>query len=256
MNSISYVSQLLLLWLTITTSRHNVQSYTYEPPGRDPVSIDKIRTSEQATILTTENFDELTAGKLVFIKFYAPYCPHCNAMAKAWNELAEYYQKTGKTDVLIASVDCTDSPNGKSLCMRFKLAGLPTLLYGPTSYDGVYLEEYGGGKSFDELKSFAMKELVPKCLPGSLDACSAEERAQMETYMSMSYDELIVHIETSEKRLKDTRETFKTKKDELQKYHDKMLIEKEMNVTKSKATIKMIEGVREKLKAEHVKTEL
>jgi hypothetical protein len=68
----SYISQLILLCLTITT----VQSYTYEPPGRDPISIDKIRSSEQAISLTTENYDELTAGKLVFIKFYAPYCPH------------------------------------------------------------------------------------------------------------------------------------------------------------------------------------
>lgn len=180
-----------------------------------------------------------------------------NAMAQAWNELAEYYQQSGNDDILIGSVDCTDSPHGKTLCLKFKLSGLPTLLYGPTSYDGAYLEEYGGGKSFNELKSFALKELVPKCLPGTLDACTPEQSIQMEKYINMSYKELSQEIEMSEFQLKVARETFKEKKDELQKYHDKMLIEKEMNVTKCKNAIKMIEGVRDKLKKlESVKTEL
>lgn len=256
MNALSYTPQLILLWLAIAASHLSVQSYTYEPPGRDPISIDKIRSSEQSTILTAENYDELTAGKLVFIKFYAPYCPHCNAMAKAWNELAEYYQQTGEQDVLIGSVDCTDSPHGKNLCMRFKLTGLPSLLYGPTSYDGVYLEEYGGGKSFEELKSFASKELVQKCLPGSLDACTPEDRTEMERYLSMSYSELNELIESADMKLREAKDTFNDKKNELQKLHDKQLIEKEMGITNSKTIIKMIEEVREKVKAERIKTEL
>jgi len=256
MSSCLYLSQLILLWFTITLSYYDVNSYTYEPPGRDPISIDKIRSSERSTILTTENFDELTAGKLVFLKFYAPYCPHCNAMAEAWNELAEYYNQIGETDVLIGSVDCTDSPDGKNLCMRFKLTGLPSLLYGPTSFNGVYLEEYGGGKSFDELKSFASKELVPKCMPGSLDACTPEDRKRLEAYIAMSYAELTDSIKNTEKELADAKEAFKKKKNEMQKSHDEKLIEKEMNIIKCKSTIKMIEGVREKKKADQVKTEL
>lgn len=253
-----FFSQIILLWLTMATiHRRTVQSYTYEPPGKDPISIGKIRTSEQAVQLTTENYDELTSGKLVFIKFYAPYCPHCNAMAPAWNELATYYQTKGDDNVLIGSVDCTDSPRGKTLCMRFKLTGLPTLLYGPTSYNGVYLEEYGGDKSFDHLKSFALKELVPKCLPGSsLEACTSEERQQMEKYLPMSYSELNNVIHEEEEIIKNAQMKFKEKKNEMQKYYDTKLMEKEMKATKIKAEIKMIEGMREKLKRDEVKTEL
>jgi hypothetical protein len=140
--------------------------------------------------------------------------------------------------------------------MRFKLTGLPSLLYGPTSYDGVYMEEYGGGKSFEELKSFASKELVPKCLPGSLDACTPEDRTEMERYLSMSYTELNELIEGAEMQLKEEKDTFNVKKNELQKLHDKQLIEKEMGITNSKTIIKMIEDVREKVKAERIKTEL
>ena len=253
---IECISPILNICLIIARSFHNAQSYTYEPPGRDPVSIDKIRSSEKGTILTTDNYDDLTSEKLVFIKFYAPYCPHCNAMAKAWNELADYYDRMGNGDVLIGSVDCTDSPKGKNLCMRFQLTGLPTLLYGTTSYNGVYLEEYGGGKSYEELKSFASNELVPKCLPGSMSACTTEERTQMETYLSMSHTELNEKIQSLEKQLQEAKETFKEKKGELQKYHDKKLSEKELNAIRIKKTIKIIQGVREKLAEERTKSEL
>ncbi|KAL3782922.1 hypothetical protein HJC23_004901 [Cyclotella cryptica] len=255
MSSIPYFQNLLLA-LLLATSYYRVQSYTFEPPGRDPASIDKIRSSEQATILTTENFDDLTAGKLVFIKFYAPYCPHCNNMAKSWNELAEYYQNNGKTDVLIGSIDCTDSPHGKNLCIKFKITGLPTLLYGPSGSDGVYLEEYGGEKTYDDLKSFALKELVPKCLPVSLDACTAEERQEMDSYIAMSYTQLNEMIQSLEKQMIELKESFKTKFMELQKDHDRMLIEKELKITRSKETIKMIKEVRETLVRDRQKTEL
>lgn len=98
------------------------------------MSIDKVRSSEKAVILTTDNFDDMIKGKLAFIKFYAPYCPHCKEMAGAWNELATYYEDLPNTDnILIGSIDCTDSPKGKELCARFKIMGLPTLLYGDAS---------------------------------------------------------------------------------------------------------------------------
>ena len=55
-------------------------------------------------------------------------------MARAWNELAEFYLE--KEDVVIGSIDCTDSPKGKKLCIRFTITGIQTLLYGPTDCDG------------------------------------------------------------------------------------------------------------------------
>lgn len=178
-------------------------------------------------------------------------------MAPAWNELASYYETRDDDNVLIGSVDCTDSPHGKTLCMRFKLTGLPTLLYGPTSYNGVYLNEYGGDKSFNDLKSFALKELVPKCLPGSsFEACTTEERQQMEKYLPMSYSELNDAINNEEETIKNAQLKFKEKKDELQKIYDVKLAEKELKATRIKKEVKMIEGVREKLKNDRVKTEL
>ena len=45
-----------------------------------------------------------TNGKW-FIKFWAPWCPHCRHLSPTWNELADtLYQNS---DVRIAKVDCT-----------------------------------------------------------------------------------------------------------------------------------------------------
>lgn len=238
--------QQLLLLLLACTQHHVSKAYTYEPPGRDPVSIGKVRSSEKAVTLTSDNFDELTEGKLVFIKFYAPGCPHCKSIAGAWNELATYFQESPDSDnVLIGSIDCTDSPKGKDLCARFKIIGLPTLLHGDASFGGVYLEENGvpSSKTFEELKSFAVEVLVPKCNPANLDACSTDKRQDTEAYMAMSYQELDDKIKGMEKHEEDLKTSYKNMFATLQKNYDHDLMEKELQITRAKANVNLIEEV-------------
>mmetsp|Transcript_12420 Transcript_12420/g.26427 ORF Transcript_12420/g.26427 Transcript_12420/m.26427 type:complete len:247 (-) Transcript_12420:57-797(-) len=236
--------QFILLLLVACTHHVVTQAYNYEPPGRDPASINKIRSSEASVPLTTDNFDELTKDKLVFIKFYSPGCPHCKSIAGAWNELATYYQELPDNDnILIGSIDCTNSPTGKNLCARFKIMGLPTLLYGDASLGGIYLEEYGGEKTFNELKSHAAEKLVPKCNPGRLDACSPDVRKELEGYMAMSYEALNEVIQEKERKKKESVTSFKQKKMELQKSYDDSLMEKERQKLSAKENIKLINEV-------------
>ena len=187
---------------------------------------------------------------MVFLKFYAPYCPHCKDMAGAWNQLAAYYQEEAgsntnvdATNVVIGSIDCTDSPNGKALCTRFKMVGLPTLLYGDTSFGGVYLEEYADGKDFQSLKSFAIENLVPKCGPWNIDACSPETQSTMRDYMTMSYTALDNRIKSIEGEFKSIEDNFKNKFDELQKSYDSHVTEKEMTILRANANVKLIEEI-------------
>jgi hypothetical protein len=63
---------LFFLTLLLAAVTNNVYSFTKEPPGRDPISVDKVRRAEKAISLTADNFDEMTKGKLVFVKFYSP----------------------------------------------------------------------------------------------------------------------------------------------------------------------------------------
>ena len=64
-----------------------------------------------------------------FIKFYAPWCPHCQALEPTWNELGEFYE--GLNTVNIARVDCT-SESGEVICKKFDVHSFPTLYYFPS----------------------------------------------------------------------------------------------------------------------------
>mmetsp|Transcript_24002 Transcript_24002/g.39588 ORF Transcript_24002/g.39588 Transcript_24002/m.39588 type:complete len:249 (-) Transcript_24002:134-880(-) len=237
-----FLTPLLLLFASIL---HGVLSFTNEPPGRDPISIDKVRAAERAVSLTSDNFDELTKGKLVFIKFFSPHCPHCKEMGNAWNELADYYQQPDNNkneDILIGSIDCTNSPAGKALCARFKIMGLPTILYGDANFGGVYLEEYRGDKTFADFQQFASKELVPKCNAGNLDACAADERVEIE-YIAMGYRELEAKIKQVEQKEKETKVFYAAEFGKLQDKYNEHLAEKTSYVTRVKDDVRMIKEV-------------
>ena len=59
------------------------------------------------TSLTSANFDGAVfdSGKSAFIKFYAPWCSHCQRMAPDWDRLTDKYAGSGS--VLVAELDCT-----------------------------------------------------------------------------------------------------------------------------------------------------
>ena len=259
MHSFFLHPRFLLGVVILGTSRERVShayAYTYEPPGRDPTSIDNARSSERSVVLTSDNFDELTEGKLVFIKFYSPYCPHCKTISAAWDELASYYRgptddgddnddmvKGNNKDILIGSIDCSDSPGGKDLCVRFEIVGLPTLLYGDASLGGIYLEEYGGEKTFEDMKSFAANALVPKCNPGRLDACPPDTRIEMETYMAMSYQALDDKIKGMEKDQEELKASFKDMFALLQRKYDEYVREKETQILMAKVNLRLIKEI-------------
>jgi len=101
--------------------------------------------------LTKENFDTIVNGKKhVFVKFFAPWCGHCKAMAPAWEQLAETFK--AEPDVVIADVDATVE---RELGDNFKVQGYPTLKY--FKKGSVNEQEFEGGRAIDPMVDYVNK---------------------------------------------------------------------------------------------------
>ena len=75
-------------------------------------------------ILGSASFGGVVGKGDTFIKFYAPWCGHCQKLAPAWDELAKSYEKDEQ--VKIAKVDCTQH---QAVCQEHEIRGYPTLAY-------------------------------------------------------------------------------------------------------------------------------
>mmetsp|Transcript_38518 Transcript_38518/g.60705 ORF Transcript_38518/g.60705 Transcript_38518/m.60705 type:complete len:183 (+) Transcript_38518:51-599(+) len=146
------------------------------------IVISALLSSTAAIELSEKNWDAETAGKSVFVKFYAPWCGHCKKLKPDWDKLMD--EINGGPGSLVADVDCTGE--GQSLCQKYGVGGYPTLKYG----DPGDLQDYQGGRDFNSLKKFAEENLGPTCGPANLDLCSDEVKKKIEGYMAMSPDRL------------------------------------------------------------------
>lgn len=98
--------------------------------------------------LTAENFQRLvtTTHDPWFIKFYAPWCGHCQAMGPAWQSMAR--DQRGQLNV--GEVNCEVE---KRLCKDVRVKGYPTILF----FRGGERVEYDGLRGLGDLISFANK---------------------------------------------------------------------------------------------------
>jgi len=79
-------------------------------------------TVDGLTTLVGSSFEELVndASKDVLVKYYAPWCGHCKALAPVWDELAK--DTEGIEDLLIAKFDATENE-----VAGLDIRGYPTL---------------------------------------------------------------------------------------------------------------------------------
>ncbi|KAG7351537.1 thioredoxin [Nitzschia inconspicua] len=137
-----------------------------------------------AISLTTENFAAETGGKAVFIKFFAPWCGHCRAMADDWKKLEDEW--SGHEVGLVAEVDCT-SDEGQPICEDFQVEGFPTIMYG----DPLAAETYDGPRDYESLAAFAKEHISkPICSVFRIEACDEEETKLIESLQAKSSEEL------------------------------------------------------------------
>ncbi|KAG9317018.1 hypothetical protein JVU11DRAFT_1200 [Chiua virens] len=100
--------------------------------------------------LDAQTFDNFLTQGPAFVKFFAPWCGHCKKLAPTWIQLGRHMQHT----LNIAEVDCEQH---KALCTSQSVTGFPMMFY----YANGVKTEYSGGRSYDQLVSFAEKASNP-----------------------------------------------------------------------------------------------
>lgn len=115
-----------------------------------------VRADEDSkvVVLTNDSFDNfLNENKFVLVKFYAPWCGHCKAIAPEFDKAAAKLSESG-SEVKLAKVDATVE---KDLGTKFAIEGYPTLLW----FVNGQKSEYKGGRTEDTILSWISKKTGP-----------------------------------------------------------------------------------------------
>tara|TARA_B110000008_G_scaffold28679_1_gene25723 strand:+ start:986 stop:1633 length:648 start_codon:yes stop_codon:yes gene_type:complete len=201
-----------------------------------------LAAASSAIELTPDTWDEKTAGKTVFVKFFAPWCGHCKAMKPAWDTLMAQYENS--ESIVVADVDCIG--DGKSLCEKVGVKGFPTIKWGDPSA----LEDYQGGRDTKALQEFA-SELKPLCNVNTLEHCDENQKTLVGTLNSHSINELETKIKEHDTTKSEIEKKFTEGVQELQEKYQKMSADKEQAILdlSKKSDVGIVRGVLSKKKA-------
>lgn len=109
--------------------------------------------ASEVTSLTKDTFkDYIKDNELALIKFFAPWCGHCKALAPEFEEAAT---KLKERSVKLAKIDCTEEAE---LCQTHGVDGYPTLKIFRGS-DNVKV--YSGGRKAPAIVSHMIKQSLP-----------------------------------------------------------------------------------------------
>ncbi|KAA8650571.1 hypothetical protein EYZ11_003548 [Aspergillus tanneri] len=136
--------------------------------------------------LTAESFQKLvtTTKDPWFIKFYVPWCPHCQALAPTWKQMAKEMQHV----LNVGEVDCEVE---KRLCSDAHVTAFPTMYF----FRGGERVEYTGLRGLGDLVTYAKKSVSIGLGVQDVDADTFKElEAKEEVIFLYFYD----HATTSE----------------------------------------------------------
>merc|ERR1712087_436872 len=99
------------------------------------------------TVLVGSNYDRIVndESKDVLVKYYAPWCGHCKALAPTWDQLGEDVKDI--EDLVIAKFDATANE-----VAGLEIKGYPTLkYYSKADKSGA---DFNGGRELDDIKKW------------------------------------------------------------------------------------------------------
>ncbi|PYH35989.1 putative disulfide isomerase [Aspergillus neoniger CBS 115656] len=136
--------------------------------------------------LTAESFQKLvtTTQDPWFIKFYAPWCHHCQALAPNWREMAKEMQGV----LNVGEVNCDAESR---LCKDARVSAFPTMYF----FRGGERVEYTGLRGLGDLVSYAKKAVDVGSGVQDVDATTFKELEEKEDVIFLYFYD---HATTSE----------------------------------------------------------
>lgn len=116
-------------------------------------------------------------------------------MKPAWDALGDEYASS--SSVLIADVDCTVE---QDLCSEYDVKGYPTIKYFTAETDAKG-DDYQGGRSPEDLKSFVSETLEVKCLLTDTAGCTEKETEFMGKWKQKPKAEVEAQLERLSKMM-------------------------------------------------------
>ncbi|EYE97522.1 putative disulfide isomerase [Aspergillus ruber CBS 135680] len=136
--------------------------------------------------LTAESFQKLvtTSQDPWFIKFYAPWCGHCQALAPAWGQMGREMQHV----LNIGEVNCDAEPR---LCKDAHVNAFPTMYF----FRGGERVEYNGLRGLGDLVNYAKRAVDIGSGVQDVDAVAFQELEEKEEVIFLYFYD---HATTSE----------------------------------------------------------
>ena len=178
--------------------------------------------------LTPDNWEAETAGKTVFLKFFAPWCGQCKKTAPDWDRMMEEY--ADNADQLVAEFSCVGEYS-KTHCDTLVFSDSVTFKWG----DASDLQDYQGGRDYNAFKAFVEENLKPMCSPKKIDLCD-DNKAEISKYQGMSAADLDAAITAEETKLEDAESEFKAAVQQLQDKYQALNTEKDDTLAAVKAS--------------------
>jgi len=169
------------------SSKKKSKTAGHKAPAKKPVRpAGKPNRNGTSFELDAESFQDMVTmtQEPWFIKFYAPWCHHCQAMASSWQQLAK--EMKGKLNV--GEVNCDAHSR---LCKDVRLRGYPTVLF----FRGGERVEYDGLRGLGDFVQYAQKAID---ISGGVQDVDAESLRVLEEKEEVVFVYFYDHATTSE----------------------------------------------------------